>query len=75
MCASLCLTLFLAEEKCEKSMVLIKDGSSEHDAHISGISNFDLLKAFGYVERDVKSEFISERTYFTSYVRNKENKK
>ena len=52
-------------------MVLILDGSAEHGAHIwskSGVS--DLLKAFGYIERVVKSIFFPEKTYFSSYVRN-----
>ena len=36
-------------------------------AHIVHIRQFDLLQAFGYIERDVKSEkTISEKTYFTS---------
>ena len=29
-----------------------------------------LLKAFGHIERVVKSDFFSETTYFTSYLRN-----
>ena len=32
--------------------------------------NIDLLKAFGYIERVIESEFFSEKTYFTSYVHN-----
>ena len=32
---------------------------------------FDLLKAFGYIDRVGKADFFfSEKTYFTSYVRN-----
>ena len=38
-------------------------------AHMEYIWNFDLLKAFGYIGRVVKSDFFSEKTYFTSYVR------
>ena len=34
------------------------------------IRYLDLLKAFGYIERVVKSDFFSEKTYFISYVRN-----
>ena len=35
------------------------------------IRHFDLLKAFGYIERVLKSVFFfSEKTYYTSYVRN-----
>ena len=34
------------------------------------IGHFDLSKAFDYIERVVKSDFLLERTYFTSYVRN-----
>ena len=35
------------------------------------IRNIDLFKAFGYIEKAVKSEFFfSEKTYFTLYVRN-----
>ena len=34
------------------------------------IRSFDLLKAFGYIERVVKSDFFSNKTYFTSFVRN-----
>ena len=36
-------------------------------AHMEEIRNLDLLKAFGYIERVVKSE----KTYVTAYVRNK----
>ena len=32
--------------------------------------DFDLFKAFGYIERVVKSGFFPEKTYFISYVRN-----
>ena len=35
-----------------------------------GVIQFDLSKAFGYIERVVKSIFFSEKTYFTSCVRN-----
>ena len=38
-------------------------------AHLESIRHFDLLKAFGYIERVGKSDFFSEKTYFTSYVR------
>ena len=43
-------------------MMLLSDGSSEHGAHIW---YFDLLKAFGYNKKLVKSAL-----YFNSYVRN-----
>ena len=48
----------------------ILDGCSFDYAHTwskSGFSN--LLKAFGYIERVVKSDIFSEKTYFTAYVR------
>ena len=39
-------------------------------AHMEQIRHFALLKAFGYIEKVVKSDiFFSEKTYFTSYVR------
>ena len=38
-------------------------------AHIEYIRHFDLLKAFGYIERVVKSEKTPEKNYVTSYVR------
>ena len=38
-------------------------------AHITLRTYFDLLKAFGYIERVVKSDFFSEKTYFKIYVR------
>ena len=42
-------------------MVVILDGSTEHDAHILSKSGFfDLSKAFDYIRR-----FFSEKTYFT----------
>ena len=61
-----------AARKAEwKFMVFILDGCSFHYVHKwskSGISIW--LLVFGYVERVVKSDFfISEITYFTSYVR------
>ena len=45
-------------------------GSSAHGAHIwSKIRYFNLLKAFSYIERVVKSNFyFSANIYFTSYV-------
>ena len=52
------------------TMVCILDGSSEQGAHIwSNSSIFDLLKAFSYIERVVKSDFFH---YVTSYVCNSE---
>ena len=36
-------------------MVFVFDGGSFHYAHVR---NFDLLKAFGYFERVVKSDFV-----------------
>ena len=35
-------------------------------SHIELIGNFDLLKAYGYIERVVKFDFFSEKTYFTN---------
>ena len=37
--------------------------------HMEHIRYFDLLKAFGYIERVVKSEKNPEKNYVTSYVR------
>ena len=34
------------------------------------IRHFDLLKAFGYIERVVKSDFFRKKILFISYVRN-----
>ena len=52
-------------------MALILDGSSEHGAHIWSKSvNFDLLKAFGYIDRVVKSELVFDKDLFSSYSRN-----
>ena len=46
-------------------MVLILDASSEHGAHIwSKFRNFDFFKAFGYIERVVKSYFFSGKDLF-----------
>ena len=48
-----------------KIMVFILDGSSEHGAHVwskSGI--FYLLKAFGYIKRVVKSDFLIGKDLF-----------
>ena len=51
-------------------MVLILYGIPEHGAHIWSKSvNFDLLKAFGYIDRVVKSEFFPGKDLFTLYVR------
>ena len=53
------------------SWYLYYDGSSEHGAHIwSKYMNFDLLKVFCYVDRLVKIDFFSEKTFFTSHVKN-----
>ena len=52
-------------------MVFIFDGSSEHGAcKWSKSKYFDLLKAYGYIYRVVKLEFLSQKTNFLSYVRN-----
>ena len=48
-------------------MVIIFDGNSEHGVHIW---YFDLLKAFDYIERVIKSDFFPNKTLFTSYVGN-----
>ena len=39
-------------------------------AHMEIIRHFELLKAFGYIERDIKFDFFRKKTLFTSYVRN-----
>ena len=39
-------------------------------AHIECIRDFDLLKAFGYIESVVKFDFFRTKTLITSYVRN-----
>ena len=51
-------------------MALILDDGSEHSAHICSESG--LLKAFSYIDREVKSDFFffSEVTYFSSCLRN-----
>ena len=36
-------------------------------AQMEEIRNFDLLKAYGYIERVVNSDFFAEMTLFTSY--------
>ena len=38
--------------------------------YMEWIRHFDLLNAFGYIERVVKFNFFSEKTYFTCCVRN-----
>ena len=45
-----------------RPMVLILNGSSEHDTVRTYIVNevFDLLKAFGYIEIVVKSDFYGK---------------
>ena len=50
-----------------KKMVFRFDDCLFYYAHIW--SEFDLLKAFGYIER-VNQSFFFGKTYFTSYVRN-----
>ena len=39
-------------------------------AHMEYIRHFDLLKAFGYIERVIKFDFFRKKVFFTSYVRN-----
>ena len=44
------------------SMVFISDGFSFLlCGHVEKIRYFDLLKAFGYIERAIKSDFFSEK--------------
>ena len=58
-----CFVVYLLEGV--KPWYLYLDGSSEHCAHTwSEYRYFELLKAFRYIDRVVKSE----KTYFTSYV-------
>ena len=50
------------EKGCSRCMVIILDGSSDHGcAHIERMRHFDLLKAFGYIDRVVKSDFFRKR--------------
>ena len=43
-------------------MELIFNGSSELGAHINQV--FRLLMAFGYIDREVKSDLFKKRTFF-----------
>ena len=53
------------------TMVFKLHGYSLYYAHTWSKSGISVcLKAFGYIERVVKSDFFSEKTYYTSYVRN-----
>ena len=43
-----------------RPMVLMLDGTSENGAHTRSIRYFDLLKASGYIDRVVKSDFFGK---------------
>ena len=58
-------------EKEGDKHVLILDGSSEHGVHIGSKSGISIcLRHLVKFERVVESDFVLEKTYFTSYVRN-----
>ena len=50
-----------------KKEPILKGKQQQTKVHIF---DFDLLKAFGYIERVINSIFFQKKTLFTSYLRN-----